>query len=664
MIYLNSLEIRQSFVQDAAIRAMTASNSFDREATSAKALLLGLSQSPALMESDYASYYKQLSQTPAPGGSWFVVWDMRGQVLNTSRPYGADLPTMGQVWGAAKAGLERIRTRGYSISNLIVGPVSKKPAVSVSLRLDDHDGAMAGVLTINLPQAHLDAVVRDPQERVGWTSALLDRGLVPVASNVSGELVLPAFPDGLLNRINGPPSEWTQIYHNPADGRLVSIQHSSVTDYTTLVTVERHVLDAPVLTALRQIAAAGGVLLAALLFAGLFAIRQVSFAEGAAVETVRQMGAAQARYVSLWNDAPEGMFVVAVTANGRFVYEGFNPAHERATGLTFETVVGREPKDFLPRETAAAVTQRYRSCVAARVPTVHAEDLDLPAGRRHMQTHLVPVQDPESHRIVALVGISRDMTEVTAARKDVRDIAARLLSLQAEERQRIASDLHDTTGQHITAAGLALMIVQRMAGDRPGVREAIDDTKAALGEAHREIRTLSYLLFTPEMQTKGLGKTLEHFIGGFASRTGLHARIRITGAVDNLQAELQGMVLRVVQEALVNVHRHAQATHVRTVIRSTPTTLHLYISDDGRGLPRTATETPLLGVGIPGMEARIRQFSGTMRIASSTRGTTIRARIPLNYDGPAVVWSNPASDKDLAMIVRVLPDSQSASERG
>jgi signal transduction histidine kinase len=230
-----------------------------------------------------------------------------------------------------------------------------------------------------------------------------------------------------------------------------------------------------------------------------------------------------------------------------------------------------------------------------------------------------------AHVVVA----HEDVTELTAARQDVRDIAGRLLFLQEEERQRIAVDLHDSTAQHIVAAGLGLMHVEAVADNPDGVRSALGPVRSALDEAHKEIRTLSYLLYPPNLRTNGLAASLRHFVTGFSQRTALEGKARVTGNVDAIPLDLQRAVLRVVQEALVNVHRHAEATKVSVTLRRDGKGLHLRIADNGKGLPGRDTAPISLGVGIPGMEARIRQFTGSMDITSGPRGTTVRASVPL-----------------------------------
>ena len=112
----------------------------------------------------------------------------------------------------------------------------------------------------------------------------------------------------------------------------------------------------------------------------------------------------------------------------------------------------------------------------------------------------------------------------------------------------------------------------------------------------------------------------------------------MTGPVDQSPIEVQRSVLRVVQEALVNVHRHARANKVTVSLKVDGGFLRLKIADDGKGLRLqnhgASADVTRLGVGIPGMEARIRQLGGSLRIQSGKSGTTILAAVPIAPAGP------------------------------
>ena len=210
----------------------------------------------------------------------------------------------------------------------------------------------------------------------------------------------------------------------------------------------------------------------------------------------------------------------------------------------------------------------------------------------------------------------------------------RLLTLQQEEHQRIAEDLHSSTAQHLTAMALHLMSLKSMMTKSPGTAQTIEDIETSLKEATRELRSFSYLLHPMEVQRDGLFPTLQRYLDGFAMRTRLQARIQASSYIDDIPLLLQEALMRVAQEALTNTYRHASASKVIVKFSRVRRRLHLVIRDDGRGFPRDQHtgrgDLPRLGVGIPGMRARVRQFGGTLDIRASTRGTFVHAVVPLN----------------------------------
>lgn len=222
-----------------------------------------------------------------------------------------------------------------------------------------------------------------------------------------------------------------------------------------------------------------------------------------------------------------------------------------------------------------------------------------------------------------------DVTELEAALHDMDTLAVRLVNLQEKERQRYAAELHDSTVQHLTAASLNLMSLRDRipGGELDGILETVEDSVI---EAQREIRSVSYLLYPRALDEDGLRPTLSRFTAGYSDRTGIQTILRIAGSFDGLPLSLKRTVLRIVQEALANVHRHAYASTVRISIAVNGKRISVGIADDGVGLLRNAAGgMTKSGVGISGMRARAHQFSGCFRIRSSERGTLIFVRIPL-----------------------------------
>jgi len=205
---------------------------------------------------------------------------------------------------------------------------------------------------------------------------------------------------------------------------------------------------------------------------------------------------------------------------------------------------------------------------------------------------------------------------------------------QAIIAKRIAQELHDSTAQHLVAATLNLMTLKAKSVAYPGVHKLLENVETSLEEATRELRVFTYLLHPLALENDGLERTLRTYLDGFARRTGLDVHMSVAGKVDELGFDLQCSLLRIIQEALANVHRHACASHVSTSLRMTATTLQLVVVDDGRGMcgPTGPSETIAArsGVGIPGMRSRLREFGGSLEIRSGPGGTTLSALVPLD----------------------------------
>ena len=138
----------------------------------------------------------------------------------------------------------------------------------------------------------------------------------------------------------------------------------------------------------------------------------------------------------------------------------------------------------------------------------------------------------------------------------------------------------------------------------------------------RNCVAFTYLLHPPFLEANGLEGTVRHYVEGFSKRTGVKARLRIGWGIDTLPAVLHRPLFRVIQEALANVYRHASASRVSIDMRCMLGHLHLVVQDNGRGMGgmkrpgQRQSEPSCLGVGIPSIRARLRQFGGRLVIKS------------------------------------------------
>ncbi len=282
-------------------------------------------------------------------------------------------------------------------------------------------------------------------------------------------------------------------------------------------------------------------------------------------------------------------------------------------------------------EEAQTVCRGLRAVLAGERTSVRfAYSAEADGERRSFELSAARFEwDGEFRLIVA----NEDLTDVTQAKEALSELSGRLSALREEERQRIAQELHDSTAQHLVAATLNLMTLKAKSVAYPGVHKLLENVETSLEEATRELRVFTYLLHPLALENDGLERTLRTYLDGFARRTGLDVHTNVAGKVDELAFDLQCSFLRIIQEALANVHRHACASHVSVGLRMTESALKLVIADDGRGICGPAGQTEVAaarcGVGIPGMRSRLRDFGGSLEIRSGPRGTTLNALVPL-----------------------------------
>jgi two-component system NarL family sensor kinase len=159
-----------------------------------------------------------------------------------------------------------------------------------------------------------------------------------------------------------------------------------------------------------------------------------------------------------------------------------------------------------------------------------------------------------------------------------------------------------------------------------------DEAERCLQEGLRELRSFSYLMHPPALQSTGLRSTLQQYIKGYSRRSGITVDLRLGAKVDTLPYELQRTLLRIVQEGLANIHRHAAAIRAEVQLRFVGGRLHLTVKDNGRGLAAEAGFK--FGRGLAGIDARARHHDGQLRIQGGRHGTTLHIVVPLNTAAP------------------------------
>jgi two-component system, NarL family, sensor kinase len=270
----------------------------------------------------------------------------------------------------------------------------------------------------------------------------------------------------------------------------------------------------------------------------------------------------------------------------------------------------------------------------------------------------------------AICAVATELTEIVDANEalrvtetSLRQLSARLLQLQDEERRRIARDLHDVTGQKVAVLSMSLDRLARLTEQRkPEAKESIKESREIVSQIGEEIRTLSYILHPPLLDECGLASAVHWYAEGFEKRSGIKLEVSIDADLPRLPADAETTLFRVVQESLTNVHRYSGSSSAKIRISKNSKEVRLEIIDYGQGSKSGTARAKLdgaapLGVGIPGMRERLHQLGGGLTVDFGTNGTRVTATLPIK-GGKEAEYEESASRTSLSFTIRSAEDAR------
>ncbi len=270
--------------------------------------------------------------------------------------------------------------------------------------------------------------------------------------------------------------------------------------------------------------------------------------------------------------------------------------------------------DITVRKQTEAALQQAHDALETRVAERTA---DLQRLNEHLHTEITERQ--------------RAGAQVRQSHEQLRALSTRLLSIQEEERRRIAGEVHDELGQALTALKLDLAWLDR---HLPGQSEPCHQKTATmmqlLDTTIHTVRRIAATLRPRILDDLGLVAALEWQVQEFRARTAIACALTIDMEESGLDAARSTAVFRILQEALTNAARHAHATTIDVSLRTEGETLHLEVRDNGSGISDKAMRNPQ-SLGLFGMRERLRPWGGALNIQGSQgQGTIITVELPLD----------------------------------
>jgi PAS domain S-box-containing protein len=323
---------------------------------------------------------------------------------------------------------------------------------------------------------------------------------------------------------------------------------------------------------------------------------------------------------------------VVLYANSRFA-QILNIPHGKLTGTSLHNNLSPDQREQLKKLIRQALHRSSTVEIA----------LDATEGRpKLVRFSMRPLKDADIHKVGVVATELTELVEANQALKSneesLRQLSARLLQLQDEERRHIARDLHDVTGQKLAVQSMALAgVLSRNSGNLdPDSHRALSESLEWNKEVAAEIRTLSYLLHPPLLDELGLSSAVRWYIAGFTNRTGIAVETDIPHDLQRLSPDAEVAIFRVLQESLTNVHRYAESSKACIRMKATANEIKIEIEDFGKGIKTSKLNSKnvpevRLGVGIQGMTERMRQLGGKLEITSHpNHGTLVAATMPLS----------------------------------
>jgi PAS domain S-box-containing protein len=344
--------------------------------------------------------------------------------------------------------------------------------------------------------------------------------------------------------------------------------------------------------------------------------------------------------------------------NPEGIITSWNIGAERLKGYKTAEILGKHFSCFYPEEDVRNGKPQWELVIAAKESRFEDDGWRVRKdGSRFWANVIITAVRNEQGELLGFAKVTRDFTErmhtlraldkevaerreaqqqLHESERSLRKLSLHLLRTQDEERRRIGRELHDSLGQYLAVLKMKLQSFELVRGGQDD--PAVPDVAECIGltdDCIKEVRTVSYLLYPPMLDEIGLKSAIPWYLDGFSERSGIKTTFEIQSDLGRLSREAELALFRVLQESLTNVHRHSGSSTAGVKLLAKDGWCVLLIEDQGKGIPSEYLQQAgkdwiaAPGVGLRGMNERMRQLGGELEIVSGAGGTTVRATVPM-----------------------------------
>ena len=344
------------------------------------------------------------------------------------------------------------------------------------------------------------------------------------------------------------------------------------------------------------------------------------------------------RFQAFMNHSPAVKFLK--DRQGRYVY--VNRQFEEKLKLPMADCLGKTDQQLFPPDIARIFKEHDREALkTGEVLETEETTLDEKGNVRSWLVMKFPVRSIEGQLLLG--GVALDITsrkqveealrqreaELLGSQEVLQTLGGQLISAQEDERRRISRELHDDMNQRLAVLALNIQAAQKEFAESAPMYQTLQRLYDGVSSLSDDVRHLAYQLHPSILDDLGLEVALQSFLNDFSKWEGIPVTFTSIDVIEPLPQEIASCLYRVTQECLRNVARHAQATQVEVKLNGGSKGLRLSIQDNGKGFKVEETRSGKSGLGLLGMQERVRVVQGTYEVKSEPgQGTEITLWVP------------------------------------